>query len=137
MKNPQEKPTAIGGGHKFRNDVIFIAVLLAVVTVAGLAFFFLREEGASVRVEVDGEVIGTYSLSIDREIEILTGEDKTQRNLLVIRDGKASVTEASCPDGICAAHRSISRVGESIVCLPHRVVITVTGEDAKQPDVIV
>ena len=44
---------------------------------------------------------------------------------------------ASCPDGICAAHKPISREGESIVCLPHRVVITVrTVEDEGGPDIV-
>ena len=132
----QTKPTANSGGRKFKNDVIFIAILLAVVTVAGLAIFFLRGEGSTVKVEVDGKVIGTYSLSIDREVEIITGENREQYNVLVIRDGKATVSSASCPDGICAAHKPISREGESIVCLPHRVVITVVGGDGNQPDIV-
>ena len=132
----QNKPTAVGGGRKFKNDLIFIAILLAVVTVAGLAIFFLRGEGSAVKVEVDGTVIGTYALSLDREVEIITGENGEERNVLVIRDGKASVSSATCPDGICAAHKPISREGESIVCLPHRVVITVIGGGENQPDIV-
>lgn len=130
------KPTADGGGRKFKNDLILIAAILAVVAILALVLF-LRGEGTTVRVELDGRVIGSYSLAVDREVEILSGENGEEKNLLVIRDGKAYVSSATCPDGICANHRPISRVGESIVCLPHGVVITVIGEDKAQPDIIV
>jgi hypothetical protein len=133
--NPITKPTAHGGGRKFRNDLIFIIAILVIVAIGATAMFFLRGEGSAVRVEVDGTVIGTYPLSVDREVEILTGENGEERNLLVIKDGKATVTAATCPDGICASHKPISREGESIVCLPHKVVITVIGGE-EAPDVI-
>ena len=129
------KPTAHGGGRKFRNDLIFIAAVLALVAIGAAALFFLRGEGSTVQVEVNGTVTGTYSLSVDREVEILTGENGEERNLLVIKDGKATVTAATCPDGICTSHKPISREGESIVCLPHKVVVTVIGGE-KAPDVI-
>ena len=134
--NQTTKPTAAGGGRKFRNDLIFIAAILAVVAMVAAALFFLRGEGSTVQVEVDGTVIGIYPLSVDREVRIVTGENGEELNLLVIKDGKATVTTATCPDGICAAHRPISREGESIVCLPHKVVVTVIGGSGEEPDVI-
>ena len=126
--------------HKrlFRNDLIFIAVLFVLVSVLGLCFYLSHGEGDEVVVTVDGEVFGTYSLSDDITVEIRTGEQGKELNLLVIKDGKAHVETASCPDGICTGHKPISRKGESIVCLPHRVVITVHGADKKEePDIIV
>lgn len=133
------KPTAHSGGRKFRNDLIFIVAILALVAIGAAALFLLRGQGSAVRVEVDGTVIGTYPLSVDREVEIITGENGEERNLLVIKDGKATVSTATCPDGICAAHKPISREGESIVCLPHKVVITVItviGGGGNEPDII-
>lgn len=119
-----------------RNDVIFIVVLLAVVMIAGACLYFFRGEGDTVTVSVDGQVIATYPLSVDRVEDIRTGEDGLNR--LVIKDGKAYVETASCPDGICAAHKPIHREGESIVCLPNKVVITVkTAHTADAPDVVV
>ena len=111
--------------RKHRNDVIFIAVLLLIVSLIGAAFFFLRGEGDTVTVSVDGKHYGTYPLHTDLTLSVRTGENGEEENLLVIRDGKAYVESATCPDGICADHKPISREGESIVCLPHKVVITV------------
>ena len=121
-------PTAKNGGRLFRNDVIFIAALLLVVSVCGLCFYFLRGEGDKVVVTVDGKEFGTYSLAEDVRVEIRTGAEDEELNVLVIRDGQAYVETATCPDGICAGHKPISREGESIVCLPHKVVISVTDK---------
>ena len=136
MNQTKTMPTADGGGRKFRNDLIFIAALLLIVALAGLAIYFLRGEGNAVTVTVDGRHFGTYSLSTDRTVEIRTGEDGEELNLLIIRGGKAYVETATCPDGICAAHKPVSREGESIVCLPHLVVITVTTGGEEGPDIV-
>lgn len=132
-------PSANRGGRKFRNDLIFIGALLLIVVAGGLLFLLLRGEGDTVTVTVNGEVFGTYALSEDRTVEIRTGREGEELNRLVIRDGRAWMETATCPDGICAAHKPISRDGESIVCLPHKVVVTVrkTEEGTEiHPDVI-
>lgn len=136
MNQRTNMPTASGGGRTFRNDVIFIAGLLVVAVLAGLALYLFRGEGNTVTVTVDKQTFGTYSLSEDRTVEIRTGENGEELNILVIRDGEAYMETATCPDGICAAHKPISREGESIVCLPHKVVVTVTQTDGEAPDVI-
>lgn len=117
-----------------RNDIIFIVALLVIVAAIGGGFFLLRPEGSTVTATVDGVTYGTYSLSVDTVVDIQTGDG--QLNRLVIQDGKAYVETATCPDGICASHRSISRRGESIVCLPHKVVITITDGQDDGPDVV-
>ena len=130
-------PTAKSGGRRFRNDVIFIAALLAIVALAGLFVFLFRQPGDTVVVTIDGEHYATYSLNENMTVPIHTGQDGKQINVLIIRDGQAHVQEASCPDGICAAHKPIHREGESIVCLPHRVVITVhSTSEQDAPDIV-
>ena len=119
-----------------RNDIIFIAALLLIIAIIGLGFFLLRKEGTTVTVEVGGQVFGEYSLFRDTVVDIDTGDGEVNR--LVIREGKAFVETATCPDGICVGHRPISRKGESIVCLPHRIVIKVTDNGADEgPDIVV
>ena len=131
-------PTAKNGGRLFRNDVIFIAALLLIVSLCGLCFYFFRGEGDKVVVTVDGKEFGTYSLAEDVRVEIRTGAKNAELNVLVIKDGQAYVETATCPDGICAGHKPISREGESIVCLPHKVVITVyVTEEKDAPDIVV
>ena len=120
---------------KLKNDVIFILVLLVAVSALGAIYFLAREDGNTVTITVDGELFAEYPLDEDRTVEIRIGENL---NVLVIENGKAYVSEASCPDGICSAHKPIYREGESIICLPNKVVVTVSisGEE-NAPDIIV
>lgn len=123
--------------QKRRNDLLFIIALMVTVMLAGAALFFLRSEGDAVTVTVDGVVYGTYPLAEDTAVDLPTYGNG--HNRLVIRDGVALMENADCPDRICVAHRPISRQGESIVCLPHRVVVTVVvaQRDDTAPDLVV
>lgn len=116
---------------KIRNDIIFIAVLLLVLTVIGvgiLAFgktgFFTGKKGNTVKVVVAGKIYGEYSLNVNKTVEIKSDRG---HNILVIEDGEAYVREASCPDGVCSSHKPINIVGESIICLPNQVVVSIEG----------
>ena len=122
--------------QRVRNDVIFIVALLAVIAIAGACLYFFRGEGDTVTVSIDGKVVATYPLDEDLVKDIHTEGDGLNR--LIIRDGKAWVEKASCPDGICAAHKPIHREGESIVCLPNKVVITIqTADTTNEPDIVI
>ena len=138
MDQTNEKTTPQNKKRKLRNDIVLIGTLLAVLVLIGLALWLLRGEGDIVVVEVNGTAYGSYALNTDRTVEIRTGEGGKELNLLVIKDGKAYVETATCPDGICAAHRPIFRRGESIICLPHKVVITVVKAELPDdaPDIV-
>ena len=123
-----------GSLKKVKNDVILICALLVIALIAGAALLFFKAAGDTVSVKIDGEIVAEYPLSEDLEVKI---ESEGGYNLLIIEDGKARVERASCPDGICSAHRPISREGESIICLPNKVVIEVhTSERGDEPDII-
>jgi len=120
--------------QKTKNDIIFIAAILTAALTAALILFLMRTEGDTVVVTVDGKITAEYPLSEDRTSEIKNGDGY---NLLVIKDGKAYVEHASCPDGICSSHRPICHDGESIICLPNKVVIEIRAKSRNNPDIIV
>ena len=122
-----------GNGRKIKNDVIFIAAILILAALAALALFVFRSEGDFVTVTVNGQLYGEYSLSENRRVEINQGENY---NILVIEDGYVSIEAASCPDGICSSHRPVKHDGESIICLPNKVVIEVRSSSNGQVDII-
>ncbi len=108
--------------RRVRNDILLVAAVLLLAAAAFLIFRFTGTQGDRVVVLIGGEQTASYPLSEELETVIRTGEES---NTLVIRDGKALVTAATCPDGICVDHHPISKSGETIVCLPHQVVIKV------------
>lgn len=108
-----------------RNDFILIALIVIIAVISFLAFKITQKSGVCVAVSVDGETIAEYPLNKDLKKDIITDYGK---NVLVIKNGEAYVLEADCPDKICAGHRAVSKTGESIVCLPHKLVLSISDE---------
>lgn len=106
-------------------DFLLVSVIAILAITAFLMIRLLADDGAVAIVTVDGKRHSSYPLCEDREVIIENGSGGT--NILVIKDGKAHIRSASCPDGICSAHKPISTTDESIICLPNKVVITVEG----------
>jgi hypothetical protein len=53
-----------------------------------------------------------------------------------ISDGYARIAEADCPDKLCVKDGMISKPGQSLVCLPNKVVVEVKGvRDTETDDV--
>ncbi|MBE6623013.1 MAG: NusG domain II-containing protein [Ruminococcaceae bacterium] len=121
-------------GKKAKNDIIFISALLVFALIFGLVLFLSQTKGDTVVVTVDGALFGEYPIEKDAQIEI---KSKSGENLLVIKDKTADVISASCPDGICVHHRPIQNGGESIICLPNKVVVEVRTKGVKGTDIIV
>ena len=116
-----------------KNDIILAAVLVVIAALIWLFIYMARSEGAYVLVTVDGEVFGEYPLDTDAEICI--GDDESY-NILVIKDGSAAITKASCPDKLCVNQGEINYDGQSIICLPNKVVVEVQGGEMSDYDAV-
>lgn len=119
-----------------KKDFVLAAVIAIIAGISALMVMFAQSgAGTSVRVTVDGALYGEYSLSGEQSIFI---DSASGYNRLVIENGSAYMAEADCPDKYCMDYKPVSRGGETIICLPHRLVVEVTGtRDAHQPDVVV
>lgn len=115
-----------------RNDVIFLSVL-ALVCILGLSILFgySKKEGGRICVMVDGKEYGVYSLKENQTI-LIPNANGTTSNTLEIKDGVADMIEADCADQHCVYQKSISKNGQSIICLPNKIVVSVEqAEEAK------
>lgn len=110
--------------RKNRNEFILILVLAAVILIGFLFVRLQRQKDAfTVDVSVDGTSIATYRL--DEEVDTWIDGYQGGKNHLVIHDGCARIEEADCPDKLCVKQGTVSESGESVVCLPNRVVVAV------------
>ena len=116
---------------KIRYDIILIIGLLVITMVIAMAVRFTQKTGKTVVVSVDGVVKYTFPLDEDLEFKIEGYEGGT--NYLVIKDGEACLTEASCPDLLCVHMGKISSQGQSIICLPNRVVVEIRDDNENDP----
>ncbi len=115
-----------------RNDAILVATLLLLGGALALFLRVTRQGGGYVSVQADGEPL--MELPLSEDAQIVLGEDG-HTNTLVIENGTARVISADCPDQICVRQGAVQFAGESIVCLPHRLVVTVEGSAPGDTDV--
>ena len=118
---------------KLKNDILLIAALLVVATAVWLAVTLTRTDGAYARVGADGEIVMT--LPLDKDADVVIGEGE-RTNRLIIKDGAAYVTDASCPDHLCVRQGRASKSGETIVCLPNKFVVTIIGGEDGEIDMV-
>ena len=108
---------------------ILLVLIAAVAASAGWLLFRQQTAQASVaRITRDGLLIEEIDLERVTEPRTLTLEDGRGRNTVLVERGRICVSEADCPDQICVKQGWISDGTVPIVCLPHRLVIEITGD---------
>ena len=119
---------------KTKNDIILGLAVIILATGIWLFTELIKEDGAFAVVVVNGVETARYSLAEDAEIRLES--ENGGYNILIIKDGAADVTEASCPDHVCVDQHPISRTGEAITCLPNKTVINIEGPTEAEIDFI-
>ena len=119
------------GKTKYRADVIVVSVILLISLLLLLTVTLTMKKGASVRAEVDGVTVGEYPLSINGTFTLNGGS-----NVLVIENGEAYLSFSTCPDHTCEKVGRIKYVGQTIVCLPNKLSVTVFGDAEDGVDLV-
>ena len=109
---------------KHKNDILLVLAVLILGGVFLVYTEFFRPKGAEVIVSVDG--VEQRPLPLAENNFVVIGDEENY-NVLVISNGEAYIEEASCPDNICVKSGKVSLEGETIVCLPNKVVISIEG----------
>lgn len=90
--------------------------LTVVITVDGQEYYTGRliENGAE-------EKNAKSTVGDKREIDV------DGHNKVVIAGGEVWMDSADCPDKLCVGQGRISRSGQTIICLPNKVMVTIKG----------
>lgn len=106
-----------------KGDKILFLVLVTIGILGCVILAISSKNAGYVTVVVNQVTVGTYPLYTEREILIET-EDGGE-NILQISEGHVKMISANCPNLDCVHHKEISLHHESIICLPHKVVVTI------------
>ena len=108
-----------------KNDIVLILALLLLGLLAWGVLRVTKKPGGEAVVTVDGVLVATLPLSIEARLPV--GAERGFLNVVEVADGRVRVLEADCPDRLCVRQGWIRYDGESIVCLPHKLVVSIRG----------
>lgn len=115
-----------------KKELTFIIGIVVFALILWGGMYLVRQgHYGSIRITVDGEEYGTYSLSKDQVISI------GDTNVCEIKNGEVKMIEADCPDHLCLKQKAVDSTGGTIVCLPNKVVIEGekgSGSDKTSPE---
>lgn len=101
-----------------KGDIVIIcsSVVAFVLSIALLVSF--SKQGNQVVIKQDNKVIYNQSININKTVD-------TGTNTIIIKDGVVYMSDSSCKNQICVNTGKILKKGESIICLPNRVVVEI------------
>lgn len=103
-------------------DIVLVVAVLSVAVVVLIVTGSHGKEGSYVSVMVQNTEIARYSLGADGIYAINGGT-----NTIEIKDGRVRMLEAECPNHLCVHQGWVRFEGQSIVCLPNKVTVSVCG----------
>lgn len=120
---------------KYKWDFIVVCILIIIVFASWILInnFTDKTQGNRVEVYVDNQLKHTYDLETDGEYEI---GDNSNKNIIVVKDKQVYMKEADCPDKICVRQGKISNNKETIICLPHKLVVKVVSDKNSKADAV-
>ena len=96
--------------------------------------FFIKKDGSMVVIKINGDI--NYKGSLYQSKELVVYGYQGGSNRIVIQDGFVYMADADCPDKLCEHMGKISKTGENIVCMPHRVVVEIVGDGSELDSVV-
>lgn len=114
-------------------------VALLVAAAAVVLLFLFRPEGGNfltATVVLEGETIARYDLSALAGPEDLEVEGAAYPITIQAEPGRIRILESGCPGQDCVHTGWASQAGQQIICLPNRLVISLSGGASDDIDAI-
>lgn len=114
-------------------DIIIILFLIILSFVPYLIFAKTLSKDYSstyANIKVSGDVYDNIPLSFFKGEKTLVVKTNHGNNTISIKDNTIKIIEADCRDDLCIKQGVISKVGQTIVCLPNELIIEIKGDES-------
>lgn len=115
-----------------KGDKIVALIVICIILISSIGVFSYMKIAQGnhhiAEIKQDGKILKTIDLDKVSGNQVLKiYYDSTHYNTISIEKGRIKITDADCPDKICVKSGWISQAGETIVCLPHKLIIKIQG----------
>lgn len=123
---------------KTRTWIIIIAIILIISVILCFFLYNKKANGTVANIYRDGVCIKSIDLSLVTDSYEFTLSDDSGENTIRVENGRICIIDADCPDQVCVDFGWLSDSATPIVCLPHRLVISISesAESASAIDTV-
>lgn len=112
------------------------ALIISVALLAALGLYLVSriapgENVTTVLVTINGEEVLRRPLAVNATYEI--PQEDGAVNVIRVENGEVYMLEANCRDGLCIQQGRMKNMAKTIVCLPHGLVVRLTGAESDGP----
>ena len=118
-------------------DIVIIVLLLIISFTPHLIFFKTSQKSSKNNyaiIKVDGKIHKKIDLSNVKNNEEVNLNLPNGKNTLLIKNNSIQMKSANCNDALCVKQGNISKVGQTIICLPHKLIIEIKGDELDSKD---
>lgn len=127
----------VGDRVKLKKGDIIIVVILIAAAISWYGINLLNEskDEKQIVIETNGEAYKTISMQQGMQQQEVHIELENGNHIdIVIDENGAYVKDVICPDKVCQKTGVVNKVGQSIVCLPNKVIVYVEGKTESNVD---
>lgn len=118
-------------------DIIIIVSFALIAAISAAWFMFSLNKKFQTRyaeIYVQGILYKRVQLTNNMPDQTIPVETKLGKNIIHISEGKINIIDADCPDKVCIKSGYIDKPGQTLVCLPHKLVVEIKGESKLETD---
>ena len=119
---------------KRKNVLLFGSVMILLCIAFLIQACILPRRAARIEIVQNGTVSAVFSMDETETLRV-EGADGNY-NIVHIEQGTVWVSDADCGNHDCIRQGKISKVGQSIICLPHQMIIRIVGEGETEYDAV-
>ncbi|MEW6041938.1 MAG: NusG domain II-containing protein, partial [Elusimicrobiota bacterium] len=112
----------------YRTTVFDYLLAILILFFSAASLFPFKKNNRSFRnfalIYKDDSLIEKLDLSTEKKLDIHGAK-------ILIRNGGIEITSSDCPQKICAHTGRITRPGQTIICVPKKMIIEITGAGKK------
>ncbi|RVU54970.1 NusG domain II-containing protein [Anaerosphaera multitolerans] len=86
-------------------------------------------------ININGEIVDKYKLDKNLKDKEIIVNSKFGKNILVIENNHIYIKDSTCKDKTCIKMGKISEIGQSLVCLPNRLMVSIEVDQYLEDEV--
>ena len=111
--------------------IVLLLMLASFIPYAIFAYHEAQQSSTNVTAVVthDGQAVYRIKLTGHHGVTHFHYRNGDDINEIVVTDETIAITDANCGDQACVRQGKISKPGKTIVCLPHKLLVSIKSSD--------